>query len=362
MVAAAQDLFAERKAFDETKAGVKGLVDSGITELPRIFHFPSHLLDKRPTASATDPDFVFPIIDMEGAALDPEKRSRVVAQILEASGNWGFFQVVNHGVPQRVLEEMKAGVHRFYELDIEVKKHFFTRDPTKKVVYNSNFDLYDVPAASWRDSIVYHMAPDPPSEDELPACSKDILIEYSRELQKFGDLLFQLLSEALGLGPDHLKEMGCADGLLVGCHLYPPCPQPELTMGVDIHSDIDFAAVLLQDDIGGFQVLHRDHWVDVPSLPGGLIINIGDMFQLISNDKFTSAKHRVLAQNVGYRVSVPSFFSSGFAPNPRLYGPIKELLSDTNPPKYRETTIQDYRANFYAKGLDGISRLLEYKL
>uniref|UniRef100_A0A6N2N873 Isopenicillin N synthase-like Fe(2+) 2OG dioxygenase domain-containing protein n=1 Tax=Salix viminalis TaxID=40686 RepID=A0A6N2N873_SALVM len=83
---------------------------------------------------------------------------------------------------------------------------------------------------------------------------------------------------------------------------------------------------------------------------------------LISNDKFISVEHRVLANRAGPRVSVASFFSTNLAPNSRLYGPIKELLSEESLPKYRETTVRDYVAYFNHKGLDGTSALLHFKL
>ncbi|TKY68842.1 1-aminocyclopropane-1-carboxylate oxidase-like [Spatholobus suberectus] len=129
------DRASELKAFDDTKDGVKGLADARITMIPRIFH---------------------------RADEDPTRRKVVVEKIREASETWGFFQIVNHGIPVSVLEEMKNGVHSFYEQDSKVKRELYTRDPLRPLVYNSNFDLYSSPAANWRDTFYCYMAPRPP--------------------------------------------------------------------------------------------------------------------------------------------------------------------------------------------------------
>jgi isopenicillin N synthase-like dioxygenase len=94
-----------------------------------------------------------------------------------------------------------------------------------------------------------------------------------------GTLLFALLSEALGLNPNHLKDMGCAEGLIALCHYYPPCPEPEMTVGTTKHCDNDFLTVLLQDHIGGLQVLYDDKWIDITPVPGALVVNVGDLLQ-----------------------------------------------------------------------------------
>jgi len=79
--------------------------------------------------------------------------------------------VVEHGIPMKVLDEMLQGIRRFNEQDTEVKKEYHSRDLSRKVYFNSNFDLFQSPAANWRDTLTCIMAPEPPSPEELPlAC------------------------------------------------------------------------------------------------------------------------------------------------------------------------------------------------
>lgn len=382
------DRLSKLKAFDETRAGVKGLVDSGIKHVPRMFH---HQFENNPVSCGIQVSI--PIIDLEKVKQNRTTREEIVGKVRNASKTWGFFQVLNHGIPMNVMEEMKDGARRFFEQDVESKSRFFSRDYTKRVVYNSNFDLYSAPAAKWRDTVVCSMAPDPPKPEELPAVFSDIMLEYTKQVMNLGYLLFELLSEALGLNPDYLKDIDCAKGLVMLSHYYPICPQPELTLGSSKHADNGFLTILLQDNVGGLQVLHQNQWINVPPTPGALVINIGDLLQasqsrsdssfflkrvhiqhrdaipsplfvlqLISNDRFTSVDHRVVTNSVSPRVSVASFFTTALVPDTRLYGPIKELLSQNNPRKYKETTVKDFITYFNSKGLSGTSPLPHFKL
>ncbi|XP_031264552.1 1-aminocyclopropane-1-carboxylate oxidase homolog 2-like [Pistacia vera] len=348
-------LYQELKAFDESKAGVKGLVDIGITKLPRFFiRSQDHI-----AGETTGTQFTIPVVDLSDLEF---RRDEAVSLVRRAAEEVGFFQVVNHGVAKEVLEKMLEGARAFHELPSEVKEEYYSREMKRKVKYVSNFDLYESKSANWRDTLFCVMGPQPLDPEELPLVCRDITMEYSRRVHKLGTSLLELLSEALGLKPDHLLNLECAKGHCLLSHYYPACPEPELTMGTTKHSDPDFLTILLQDHIGGLQIFHQNQWIDVPPVPGALVINIGDLLQLISNDKFRSVEHRVLANHIGPRVSVACFLTLHFYPSTKIYGPVKELLSEQNPPVYRETTLQDFIAYYDSKGLDGNSALTHFKL
>ncbi|KAG9441510.1 hypothetical protein H6P81_017364 [Aristolochia fimbriata] len=355
------DRLKEIKSFDETKLGVKGLVDAGVTKIPRIFYLPPEDLTENETVPSRVLQTGLPIVNLGGVDRE-DKRKEIVKEIGVVLERWGFFQVINHGIPQRVLDEMIQGVRRFHEGADEEKMALYSRDPVKRVKFNSNFDLYQAKSASWRDTVSCVMTPDIENPEELPETCRDVWMEYSEHIKQVGDVLFALLSEVLGLSPNYLKDMGCMDGLVFGGHYYPACPEPEVTIGANKHTDGCFITLLLQDETGGLQVLQDGHWLDVPPLPRALVVNIADLLQLVTNDKFKSDVHRVKAQKVGPRVSVGCFFTTHFHPSTKLYGPIKELLSEDNPPKYRQVTAREYQTHYYSIGLGGEPPLNRFKV
>ncbi|KAI8002529.1 hypothetical protein LOK49_LG08G02773 [Camellia lanceoleosa] len=115
----------ELKAFDDSKAGVKGLIDAGVDKVPKIFIRPPDELAKE--LNRCQAGLRVPIINLSGIEKG-NRREEVVHQVRAASEKWGFFQVVNHGIPQSVLDEMINGIRMFHEQDPEVKKAIYTRD------------------------------------------------------------------------------------------------------------------------------------------------------------------------------------------------------------------------------------------
>ncbi|QHN77157.1 uncharacterized protein DS421_19g650200 [Arachis hypogaea] len=269
----------ELKLLDETKAGVKGLVDAGLTKLPKIFVHDNHKVNIS-SSSFSATNVSIPVIDLESLHEEGNSRHEIIQKVKDAGEKWGFFQVVNRDIPPCVLDEMLDGVRRFHEQDAE----------GPLTVTNS-----------------------------LP----------------FAELLW----EALGLESSYLKDIDCAEGIFIFGHYYPPCPEPELTWGLN--------------QIGRLQVFYENQWIDVAPIPGAFIINVGDMMQLITNDKFMSAKQRVLAQKVGPQVSTSCSLRKHVQDEcPRMYGLIKELVIEENPPIYKEIKMLDLIKLAYTKKLD----------
>lgn len=131
-----------------TQAGVKGVADLGLEKIPRIFLQPPE--NKVKTSEVNQSKLNIPILDLQGV-VEPNKRSGIVGEILEAGETWGFFQIVNHGIPIEVLDGMLAGIRRFQELPTEIKREF-SRDTSRKVRYASSYDLFKSRAANWRDT------------------------------------------------------------------------------------------------------------------------------------------------------------------------------------------------------------------
>ncbi|XP_006652056.1 DIBOA-glucoside dioxygenase BX6-like [Oryza brachyantha] len=339
------------QAFDDTKAGVKGLVDAGVTTIPAIFH---HQSDPIPHHVDAIP---IPLIDL--ADVD---RGHLVAQVRAGAQSVGFFQVLNHGVPAELLDDMLAAVRRFNEQAAEGKRPFYSRDRGRRVKFNSNFDLFQSPAANWRDTLLLDMAPPGPPPEEIPPECRAVVPEYARAMQGLGVALLELLSEALGLPARYLaQDAGGLDGMSMAAHYYPPCPEPHLTLGTTRHSDPSFLTVVLQDasskGVGGLQVLlGAGRWVDVPPVAGALVVNIGDLLQLVSNERFRSVEHRVVA-TTSDRLSVAFFFRPHSACT-RVYGPVGAGADAV----YRSTTMPEFLAHYVGKGLDGRSALDHFRL
>ncbi|CAN6586825.1 unnamed protein product [Malus baccata var. baccata] len=191
------DHMKEVKEFDESKMGVKGLSDSGITSIPQFFiHDPQTLSDLKPSNQNTTT--TIPMIDLShinSAAHHP----KIVDQVKSAAKSFGFFQVTNHGVPVSVLGETPH----------ETKAKYYKREEGKRVMYTSNNDLYRTTAASWHDSLQVWMSPERPEVEDIPENCREEVVAWDFHATKVATDVMELLSEGLGFEGAKWREDGC---------------------------------------------------------------------------------------------------------------------------------------------------------
>ncbi|KAI3920287.1 hypothetical protein MKW92_044539 [Papaver armeniacum] len=343
--------------FDESMIGVKGLLDSGIESIPLIFVHPPDL------DAATTMHGELPVIDFSEMNISTNRRSEIIDQIREASSTWGFFQIINHGIPKIVIDEAISSVRSFHEQPNEIKNMDYVPSnknkyygETRSFSFISNTDIYLSKAASWRDTLKLVVGPDPPVIEKIPEICRKGLMEWAHHGTLFGEKLIELMCEGLGVRPGKLKEMRCTESRILLGQFYPYCPQPDLTAGIVPHTDHTLLTVMVQDQIGGLQVKRENQWVNVVPVEGAVTVNVGDFFQIISNDNYKSVEHRVLAnRSMESRISVPLLFHPAGVSNgdddSGYYGPLPELLSAENPPRYKNFTLAEFWKQSQSKAI-----------
>ena len=111
---------------------------------------------------------------------------------------------------------------------------------------------------------------------------REVAYEYSSKIREVRKTLLQGISESLGLEATALENYtGFDSGFQVFVvNLYPPCPQPELALGMPPHTDHGLLTLLYQNGIGGLQVKHDGKWVNVDPQPNCLIVNVADQLEV----------------------------------------------------------------------------------
>ncbi|KAM5586716.1 hypothetical protein ABKV19_005566 [Rosa sericea] len=96
--------------------------------------------------------------------------------------------------------------------------------------------------------------------------------------------------------------------------------------------------------------------IEIPPIPGALVINIGDTLQILSNGRYKSDEHRVRTTSAQSRVSVPIFT----IPNPtEIIGPLPEVVARDGVARYRDMVFGDYMNNFFGNAHEG-KKSLDY--
>jgi len=305
-----------------------------------------------------------PVIDVSPLAAGASESglAETVDEIAAACRDWGFFQVVGHDVSPELISRVWDETRRFFELPREEKRAiarsadnprgYYDRELTKNVRdLKEVFDFgYMAHPELPEDHADKRTAVDGANQwpAGLPAF-RSTMLDLFAGCERLGRQVFEGFCLGLGLPRDALHQHFEGHTSFVRLNYYPledplaPEDAAGVTelggMALQHHTDAGALTILLQDDVGGLQVYAGDEWLDVEPIERAFVVNIGDMTQVWSNDRYRAALHRVRPMMARARYSLPFFYNPSYgtdcAPLP---------TPDGAAPRYRPINWGEFRA------------------
>uniref|UniRef100_A0ACD5T7G0 Uncharacterized protein n=1 Tax=Avena sativa TaxID=4498 RepID=A0ACD5T7G0_AVESA len=273
-------------------------------------------------------------------------------------GAVGFFRATNHGVPAALADALEARAAAFFAMPLADKLEHASARPlgygNKSI--GSNGDV------GWLEYLLLSVSSGHGSFS-LPPSLRAALDEYTAAVREVGGRVLELMADGLGLDRTALRRMVQVAGSdeLVRVNHYPACPLASGVTGFGEHTDPQVVSVLRSNRTGGLQIMLRDgRWVPVAPDPSSLFINVGDSLQVLTNGRFRSVKHRVVAPEAGQHSRLSVIYFGGPAPSQRI-APLPELLRDGEQSLYRDFTWGEYKNAAYKTRL-GDNRLGPFEI
>ncbi|MFS7924048.1 putative (S)-norcoclaurine synthase [Helianthus anomalus] len=182
--------------------------------------------------------------------------------------------------------------------------------------------------------------------------TRETFDDYSNKLYGVSKKLFELISINLGIEPKTICKMidfeNCTQGIRM--NYYPPCPEARKVLGLTPHSDATGLTLLVQvNEVQGLQMKKDSKWVPIKPIPGSIIVNIGDVLEIMSNGEYSSIEHRAVVDFEKERLSIAAFHSPGLE---AVVGPLAELVKEKTP-KYKTIDFHEYLKLIINSKLDG---------
>ncbi|KAE8689684.1 1-aminocyclopropane-1-carboxylate oxidase 3 [Hibiscus syriacus] len=255
-------------------------------------------------------ELTFPVIDL--SKINGDERGATMDMINDACENWGFFELMNHGISHELMDTVEKHTKEHYTKCMEQRfKEMVARQGLDQVAESEINDM------DWESTFFLRHLPET-NINEIPDLEdgyRKVMKQFAVELEKLAEKFLDLLCENLGLEQGYLKKVFYGSrGPNFGTKVsnYPPCPKPDLIKGLRAHTDAGGIILLFQDaKVSGLQLLKDDNWIDVPPMKHSIVINLGDQLEVITNGKYKSVMHRVIAQTDGSRMSIASFYNPG---------------------------------------------------
>lgn len=323
---------------------IQTLALNQIQELPPQFIRPAN---ERPENTKAIEGVTVPIISLS------RPHDVLVKEISQAASEWGFFLLTDHGVSQTLIQRLQEVGKEFFALPQE-EKEAYANDPSKGKFdgYGTKMTKNHEEKLEWVDYFFHIMAPPAKVNFDIwpkhPSSYREVTKEYNKEILRVTDKILELLSEGLGLEKNVLKsKLGDEEiETEMKINMYPACPQPELALGVEPHTDMSALTLLVPNEVPGLQVWKDNSWVAVNYLQNALFIHVGDQLEVLSNGKYKSVLHRSLVNNERMRMSWAVFVTP---PHETVIGPLPFLINDQNPSKFSTKTYAEYRHRKFNK-------------
>ncbi|XP_030524727.1 anthocyanin synthase [Rhodamnia argentea] len=331
---------------------VESLSSSGIQSIPREYVRPQEEL-----ASIGD---VFeeekkhegpqvPTIDLKDIeSEDPLVRERCHEELRKAATDWGVMHLVNHSIPDDLTERVKKAGEEFFNLPVEEKEKYANDQGSGKIQgYGSKLANNASGQLEWEDYFFHLVFPEDKRDMSIwPKTPSDYTVatkEYAKLLRQLATKILSALSISLGLEEGRLeKEVGGLEEMLLQMKInyYPKCPQPELALGVEAHTDVSALTFILHNMVPGLQLFYEGKWVTAKCVPNSIIMHIGDTIEILSNGKYKSILHRGLVNKEKVRISWAVFCEP---PKEKIIlKPLPELVTEAEPALFPPRTFAQH--------------------
>ncbi|KAJ0266565.1 Non-hem dioxygenase N-terminal domain-containing protein [Hirschfeldia incana] len=275
-----------------------------------------------------------PVIDLSHLTNGDEvKRMRCVKQMVEAAKEWGFFQVVNHGIPKEVFEMMFWEEKKLFDRSFNEKVREKFSDSSKHCYRWGNPNATS--AAQYSFSEAFHI-----TLAEILRFSDDgnnfrtTVALYVQEVARVAHMICEILGKQVNVNSKYFENILALQDSFLRLNKYHPCVFGSQVFGLVPHTDTSFITILSQDQIGGLELKKNGQWIGVQPCSEALTVNIGDIFQALSNGVYQSVRHRVIPPVNVERLSI-AFFVCPYQET--------EIECFGNPKKYRRFSFRDYK-------------------
>lgn len=290
-----------------------------------------------------------PVVDLKDMdSGDRKARNRVMEELKKAAEEWGVMHIVNHGISTELMDRVRAVGKEFFDLPIEQKELYANDQASGKIQgYGSKLANNASGQLEWEDYFFHLIFPEEKTDMSLwpkqPEDYMEVTQEYAKQLRKLVTKVMSLLSLGLGVEAERLeKEFGGMDEFLLQMKInyYPKCPQPNLALGVEAHTDVSALTFILHNNVPGLQIYFDNKWVTAKCIPDSFVVHIGDSLEILSNGKYRSILHRGLVNKEKVRISWAVFCEP--PKDAVVLQPLPELVTETEPARFTPRTFSQH--------------------